>query len=72
MVVKVVGTNNGSSTPQLNQNVEVKVGNNSVAFKGSPGGGAQSNQRLMSAMTPFQATLGCAELTQINPLYDLN
>ncbi|KAJ0538214.1 hypothetical protein HanHA300_Chr08g0272431 [Helianthus annuus] len=39
MVVKADGSNESSSTPQLNHNVEVKVGSGSFAFNGSPGGG---------------------------------
>ncbi|KAJ0718507.1 putative spermine oxidase transcription regulator Homeodomain-LIKE family [Helianthus annuus] len=39
MVVKADGSNESSSTPQLNHNVEVKVGSGSFAFNGSSGGG---------------------------------
>ncbi|XP_076952292.1 protein FLOWERING LOCUS D-like [Bidens hawaiensis] len=37
--VGTVGSYDGSSTPQLNQNAEVQVGSSSVASNGTPGGG---------------------------------
>ncbi|KAD2804794.1 hypothetical protein E3N88_38171 [Mikania micrantha] len=40
MLDKAVGSNEGSSTTQLTQNVEDKVGSSCAAFNGSPGGGA--------------------------------
>lgn len=39
MVVKVAGSNNGSGTPQINRDLEVKVGSSSVSSNGSPAGG---------------------------------
>lgn len=43
MVVKVVASNDGLTTPQINQDLEVKVAGSSVASNGSPGGVAKSN-----------------------------
>ncbi|KAK9064078.1 hypothetical protein SSX86_017950 [Deinandra increscens subsp. villosa] len=40
VAVKAVGSNDRSSVPQFNQNVEVKVGSSSVAFNGSSSGAA--------------------------------
>ncbi|XP_076911357.1 protein FLOWERING LOCUS D-like [Bidens hawaiensis] len=47
--VGTVGGNDGSSTPQLNQNVEVQVGSSSVASNGTPGGGTPIKPEVTGA-----------------------
>ncbi|KAK1416611.1 hypothetical protein QVD17_32402 [Tagetes erecta] len=56
-VVKAVGSNDGSSAPQINQHVEVKVG---VASSGSPGGVATSKPAVDGGSDSISSVnMGC-------------